>query len=438
MTDLMIKVENLSKRYRIGRTKSKPQTRREALKRKLLSPFEYLVFSLGPPDEEETLWALRDVSFEVQRGDVVGIIGPNGAGKSTLLKVLTRVTYPTSGRAVINGRVGSMLEVGTGFKPELTGRENTYMNGSILGMRKSEVDAKFDEIVAFAGVERFIDTRVKHYSSGMQVRLAFSVAVHLQTDVLIIDEVLTVGDAIFQQKSLKKIQELTRQRDRTVLFVSHSMPVIRSLCRRALVLNEGRIVFEGEPQAAITHYLSPTATSSARVGYEEIKRTAEVYLPTGEEFFEVLEVSVCDVNGSPRTDYKSNEPIVISTTFRCLQTVPQLHLGIELLNETNDKILNADSTDAPQSAEFSQLSPGTYRYQCTIPPNLFGSRLFHVTFGLYFMHVQHVTLRRIVNFTVEFQGYNDSFTTESGGAYFRPRLGWDMRRLDDNDTVSGQ
>jgi lipopolysaccharide transport system ATP-binding protein len=204
-------------------------------------------------DADETFWALKDVSFDVRHGDVVGIIGRNGAGKSTLLKILSRITWATEGRAVIRGRVGSLLEVGTGFHPELTGRENVYLNGAIMGMRKAEIAAKFDEIVAFSGVEQFLDTAVKHYSSGMHVRLAFAIAAHLEPEILIVDEVLAVGDLTFQKKCLGKMSEVSRG-GRTVLFVSHNMAAVENLCQRGIVMDLGRTVFQGSMNDAVQHY----------------------------------------------------------------------------------------------------------------------------------------------------------------------------------------
>jgi len=209
----------------------------------------------------ETVWALDDVSFDVQQGEIFGVIGANGAGKSTLLKILSRITFPTKGRAVLHGSVGSLLEVGTGFHPELTGRENIFLNGAILGIRKQEIAKKFDEIVAFSEVDRFLDTPVKFYSSGMYVRLAFAVAAHLEPDILIVDEVLSVGDTAFQKKSLGKMQQETQEGGRTVLFVSHNMGAVSSLCDRGILLSEGRIAYEGDIGAVVNHYL--TAVGSA-------------------------------------------------------------------------------------------------------------------------------------------------------------------------------
>jgi lipopolysaccharide transport system ATP-binding protein len=253
MNDIAIKVENLGKMYRIGAEEQRPDGLWDATKQAVLSPFDYLRRITRPPTEEETLWALKDVSFEVERGEVVGIIGRNGAGKSTLLKVLSRITEPTEGRAVINGRVGSLLEVGTGFHPELTGRENIYLNGAILGMTRAEIDRKFDEIVAFSGVEKFIDTPVKRYSSGMRVRLGFSVAAHLDPEILLIDEVLAVGDMSFQRKCIGKMDDVAKS-GRTVLFVSHNMSMISSLCSRCILLREGNLALMGNTEAVVEKY----------------------------------------------------------------------------------------------------------------------------------------------------------------------------------------
>jgi lipopolysaccharide transport system ATP-binding protein len=249
MPDLAIRCENLSKQYRIG-SPAGYKTLRDAISNKALSPFRRSKNSLNG---RANIWALQDVSFETKRGEVVGIIGLNGAGKSTLLKILSRITGPTRGRADIYGRVGSLLEVGTGFHPELTGRENIYLNGAILGMRKTEIDRKFDEIVSFAEVEKFLDTPVKRYSSGMYVRLAFGVAAHLETEILVVDEVLAVGDLSFQKKSLARMGRESLG-GRSILFVSHNLAAISSLCTRCLLLEGGRLVMNGTPGEVISHY----------------------------------------------------------------------------------------------------------------------------------------------------------------------------------------
>ena len=290
--DIAIKVENLSKRYRIGLKENIPDSLFAATLNFLKNPltnyrkyrslyrFEDVGSELGNNQRHsnDILWALRDISFEVKRGEIVGIIGPNGAGKSTLLKILSKITDPTSGTAEIRGRISSLLEVGTGFHPELTGRENIYLNGTILGMSKKEIDHKFDEIVDFSGIEMFLDTPVKRYSSGMSIRLAFSVSAHLEPEVLMIDEVLSVGDAQFQKKSLNKMHDVSKL-GRTVLFVSHNMAAIASLCDRAILLQDGKLTFQAKSKKVIDRYLSTVSKESKaclskredRKGIKEIK-----------------------------------------------------------------------------------------------------------------------------------------------------------------------
>ena len=259
MSDVAIRCENISKRYRLG-TQEKYKALRDAIAGAFAPPFR----RNGSSADHEHVWALDDVSFEVKRGQVIGVIGHNGGGKSTLLKILSRITKPTRGYAAINGRVGALLEVGTGFHAELTGRENLYLNGAILGMSKAEIDRKFDEIVAFAEVEKFIDTPVKRYSSGMYVRLAFGVAAHLETEILLVDEVLAVGDAQFQRKCFAKMNEIGRH-GRTILFVSHNMASVRSICEEALILDRGRLVAKGEVNEAVDRYLAQAAAEADEV-----------------------------------------------------------------------------------------------------------------------------------------------------------------------------
>jgi lipopolysaccharide transport system ATP-binding protein len=262
MNETAIRVENLSKRYRIGKAKQQHDTLRDALAstvrgsaRRLSSTVRRPPPGSSPRQNDDHIWALRDVSFEVRRGEVVGIIGRNGAGKSTLLKILSRITEPTEGRAEIHGRVGSLLEVGTGFHPELTGRENIHLSGAILGMHRAEIDRKFDELVEFSGVERFLDTPVKRYSSGMYVRLAFAVAAHLEPEILLVDEVLAVGDAAFQKKALGKMGEVVYQ-GRTVLFVSHNMTAILNLCPNAMLMSAGRVALLASANRVVSEHLN--------------------------------------------------------------------------------------------------------------------------------------------------------------------------------------
>lgn len=269
MSDIAIRVENLSKQYRIGTKEIQHDTLMSAAVAWVKSPLDNFrqlrrLSSFKNGDEADVLWALRDVSFKVKQGEVIGIIGRNGAGKSTLLKILSRITPPSSGRITLNGRVASLLEVGTGFHPELTGRENIYLNGTILGMTKTEVDKRFDEIVDFSGVEKFIDTPVKRYSSGMKVRLAFSVAAHLEPEILLVDEVLAVGDIEFQNKCLGKMSAVANS-GRTILFVSHNMAAIQNLCLSCLLLERGIVEIEGATSTVISHYLSTTEKNKDNV-----------------------------------------------------------------------------------------------------------------------------------------------------------------------------
>jgi lipopolysaccharide transport system ATP-binding protein len=272
MTTPAIKAEGLSKLYRLEHGGHGSKTFRDLLTEMATAPLRRFRQIRGSDASMEDFWAVQDVSFEIQPGEVIGVIGRNGAGKSTLLKILSRIVEPTRGQVTLRGRVASLLEVGTGFHPELTGRENIYLNGSILGMKKREIDAQFDEIVAFAEIERFLDTPVKRYSSGMYVRLAFAVAAHLQPEILIVDEVLAVGDADFQKKCLGKMREVSKGEGRTVIFVSHNMGAVTTLCSRALLLERGALVAEGPSSEVVDRYLVPI--SAGVTGAYDLRDTA--------------------------------------------------------------------------------------------------------------------------------------------------------------------
>jgi lipopolysaccharide transport system ATP-binding protein len=270
MSDVAIRVEGLSKQYHIGGKQERYKTLRDSLADAFAAPFRRAGKLLrgqaaGAAELDETIWALKDVSFEVKRGEVIGIIGRNGAGKTTLLKILSRITEPTEGHAEVHGRVGSLLEVGTGFHPELTGRENIFLNGAILGMKRQEIERKFDEIVAFAEMEKFIDTPVKHYSSGMYVRLAFAVAAHLEPEILLVDEVLSVGDIAFRKKSMGKMSNVAEEGGRTILFVSHDMASISALCHRSIYLTQGRIEAIGLTNEIVRQYMIASGSGERQV-----------------------------------------------------------------------------------------------------------------------------------------------------------------------------
>lgn len=365
MSDTVIRVENLGKRYRIGLKEKAPKTLRQAMTGVVGSPFKYLRTVLREPTPEETIWALKDVSFEVKQGDVVGIIGRNGAGKSTLLKILSQITEPSCGYAEIRGRVGSLLEVGTGFHPDLTGRENTYLNGTIMGMKKREIDRRFDEIVAFAEVEKFIDTPVKFYSSGMYTRLAFAVAAHLEPEILIVDEVLAVGDAAFQKKCLGKMGDVATKEGRTVLFVSHNMTAVQSLCTRAIWLKQGQMVDADETGKLVSKYLQTTTKCTLEQIWDEVQSAP------GNEQVRLHRVCISPEKVSPSGEITVVTPIKIE--FEYFNFVPDacLNLSVVLYNIEDICIFNTVS-----EPKFFPL--GLIQGVCHIPGKLLNDAIYRV------------------------------------------------------------
>ncbi len=326
MNDIAIRVEGLGKQFRIG-AQEQYKTLRDTLTETLVAPFRFLRNGASSKSPAETFWALKDVSFEVKHGEVIGIIGRNGAGKSTLLKILSRITEPTEGHAEIHGRVGSLLEVGTGFHPELTGRENILLNGAILGMKRVEILSKFDEIVSFAEIDKFIDTPVKHYSSGMYVRLAFAVAAHLDSEILIVDEVLAVGDAAFQNKCLGKIGDVARH-GRTILFVSHNISTIQQLTLQSLLLHSGMLTAAGPTSSVVAQYLD-SATDRHRTRYESetFSRYRGDYLSREVEFitFEFPELSTKFISADDHLSFRIElRGRVTVTQFRISTTIFRL------------------------------------------------------------------------------------------------------------------
>ena len=343
MSDIAIRAEKLSKQYRIGGRREKYKTLRDTVTDAVTAPFRRAARLLrgqatGAAELDETIWALKDVSFEVKQGEVVGIIGANGAGKSTLLKVLSRITEPTSGYAEIYGRVGSLLEVGTGFHPELTGRENIALNGAILGMSRAEIERKFDEIVAFAEVERFIDTPVKHYSSGMYLRLAFAVAAHLEPEILLIDEVLAVGDVAFQRKCLGKMGEVASQ-GRTVLFVSHNMGAIRRLCQRTIVLSGGRIIYDGDNDTAIDTYLG-AHEAALTMALQDIR---DVKNREGIGGGRITRIGLFNERGELTTTFGVGKPLTVWFEIELYEDKPSLNAGVEVRAQNGTPMLNIRS-----------------------------------------------------------------------------------------------
>jgi lipopolysaccharide transport system ATP-binding protein len=314
----------------------------------------------------EEFWALKDISFEVKPGEVVGIIGRNGAGKSTLLKILSRITEPTEGRARVRGRVGSLLEVGTGFHPELTGRENIFLNGAILGMTKAEIRRKFDEIVDFAEIEKFLDTPIKRYSSGMYVRLAFAVAAHLEPEILIVDEVLAVGDAGFQKKCLGKMQQVSDVQGRTVLFVSHNLGTVKALCKTGILLKEGRLDYLGNVSEAVERYLGACDSQSSKGSLEHLPRP---YF-TGEARLQY--VSISGENGEPAYSATIGEPINIRVQWEVIKPIPNAMIEIGLLDQDGRQITQSFSSDNGRS--FLNLNPGVQEIRLRIDDLIFPGR----------------------------------------------------------------
>lgn len=355
MNEVAIQVENLGKLYRIGE-RQQYQTLREAITNIFVAPLKGLKKRLKPQDNtSKYIWALKGVSFSVKRGEVVGVIGRNGAGKTTLLKILSRITPPTQGRVQIHGCIASLLEVGTGFHPELTGRDNIYLNGAILGMRKQEIKRKFDEIVAFAEVERFIDTPVKHYSSGMYVRLAFAVAAHLEPDILLVDEVLAVGDVLFQRKCLGKMGDITKE-GRTVLFVSHNMLAIQAMCKRCVFLQEGRIYCDDKVDDTVDRYLSMgMGDMPSSINTEDWLR------PTGMELGEDLRViNVCMRSPDGRARIMSQAPLIVEIQLRVERQVEDVAYGFAVFSLEGICLFRCHNNDN-MGKPYPRLEPGRYR-----------------------------------------------------------------------------
>jgi lipopolysaccharide transport system ATP-binding protein len=426
----IIRVENLSKSYRLGQIGS--STLRDDLSRawaKLRKQPDPLL-RIGQEDQVnrqgETIWALRDVSFEIEQGEVLGIIGRNGAGKSTLLKILSRVTAPTSGVVKVKGRIASLLEVGTGFHPELTGRENIFLNGAILGMSRDEVKRKFDEIVDFSGVEKFIDTPVKRYSSGMYVRLAFAVAAHLDPEILLVDEVLAVGDVEFQKKCLGKMENISDE-GRTILFVSHNMNAITRLCKKAVLIDQGQITNKGLTDKVIYEYLNGSH------GKTSIKQWEPKIAP-GNQTVRLLCVFAHDSYGNTKINFKISEEIFITMEYEVLQNGKIL---VPTYNFYNDRNINLfDSHEIGGKWHRKPKTAGTYSSTVFVPKNFFAEGLIFIGCGIvtYDPLTIHFHEREIIVFNVSEEG-NYLGNTARGdytGTFpgvVRPLLSWETKKI---------
>jgi lipopolysaccharide transport system ATP-binding protein len=426
MSRVVLKAEDISKQYRLGLVGT--GTVRDDLKRWWYSvqgkedPF----LKIGEANNRATkgdsdyVWSLQDINFEINQGDSVGIIGRNGAGKSTLLKILSQVTQPTTGRIFTKGRIASLLEVGTGFHPEMTGRENIYLNGAILGMRKHEITRKLDEIIAFSGVERYIDTPVKRYSSGMYVRLAFAVAAHLESEILIVDEVLAVGDAEFQKKCLGKMGDISKGEGRTVLFVSHNMAAVKQLCTKIIVLENGFVDYEGNIDVGITSYLK----------YEDKnlnENSIQDFIQKQDDEIFILKRVFLSQDFSNQNNFFTNKKIQINYEFNILKEILGLRIGFDLIDLSSGLVVFRTFHN-DEDIKINIMKKGSYNLCASIPENLLKEGLFAIKLlvgihnNRWIIYDDKLMLRfNIINF----DGLNSAFTDSRPGIIM-PKLEWEI------------
>lgn len=432
MTDLAIRATSLGKQYRIGAPVMQYRTLRDSLAGAVSTPIRRMRGAMGKQTRDsdggspDHIWALRDISFDVCQGQVLGIVGRNGAGKSTLLKLLSRVTDPTEGLAEIHGRVGSLLEVGTGFHPELTGRENIFLNGAILGMKRVEIERKFDEIVAFSEVEQFIDTPVKRYSSGMYLRLAFAVAAHLEPEILVVDEVLAVGDAEFQKKCLGKMGEVAHQ-GRTVLFVSHNMSAVLRLTDECLVIEKGRLALRAPTPQAVDYYL---ASGYSQLG-ERIWSPDEI--PASAAPFRPVALRVCNAQGQVVDTLRSTEPATIEMEYYLEAPVTGLRVGIYVMNTRGEHAFTSFDVDDPQQFErLTVREPGHYTSRCALPADFLNEGRFVLGMNASSYRIQrYFQDEQALTFTVDAAGAPGMQWPEPRLGPVRPRLKWEIEVIEE-------
>jgi len=423
MSSPIIEIQGISKSYTIGKKEAYGSLRDEIMQT-ITAPFRRRAKGAITNADDTTIWALKDVSFEVQEGEVIGIIGRNGAGKSTLLKILSRITEPTSGRIVMHGRVASLLEVGTGFHPELTGRENIFLNGALLGMTRAEIKAKFDEIVAFSEIEKFLDTPVKRYSSGMYVRLAFAVAAHLEPEILIVDEVLAVGDTRFQRKCMDKMGDVSKE-GRTVLFVSHSMPAVTRLCQRVLLLSEGKVLKDGPAHHVVNAYFHSDMGSTA------IREWSDLNKAPGDDVVRLRKVSVLTEEGKVSDALDIRCPIVLEMQYEVLTSGVVLTPVFRLSNHEGIVLFTAIDIDP-----YWRKQPrptGHYTTTVKVPGNLLAEGNISVLASISTISptVKRVYERDVVCFQIVDGISGDSARGEWGGeipGVIRPLLNWGTRK----------
>jgi lipopolysaccharide transport system ATP-binding protein len=412
MNDTAIQVQDLGKLYHIGKEHARYETIREHIARIIKSPFQRAAGLFRHSEEDNsTVWALKDVSLEIKQGEAVGIIGRNGAGKTTLLKILSRVTEPTQGWAKVRGRVGSLLEVGTGFHPELTGRENIFLNGAILGMKKEKIKSGFDEIVAFSEIEKFIDTPVKHYSSGMYLRLAFAVAAHLEPEVLLVDEVLAVGDAAFREKCLSKMESVSKAK-RTVLFVSHNMAAIEALCQRVIIIDKGQVAFSGEPAEAIKRYLKLNVTS---------KKASKDLSENNRGEMIIRKIRILDDSGKENSMFRIGDNINLELSLdsgdREINT-PVIRFGIE--NAYGIRVCNLFSDiTLPRSFLLKGKSTVTCHWsECRLVPGI-----YHVKLAVGHKGIGIDVVEQAIDFEIIQSDIYGTGKTDISGT-FAPKVSW--------------
>lgn len=421
----IITINNLGKCYLLGLGGGE---RYRALRDVMANSVKNLFKRNNKNKDPQEIWALKDITFDIRAGEKVGIIGRNGAGKSTLLKILSEITEPTEGEAHIYGRVASLLEVGTGFHPELTGKENVFMNGAILGMTRAEIKKKYDEIVSFAEIERFLDTPVKRYSSGMYVRLAFAVAAHLDPEILIVDEVLAVGDLVFQKKCLGKMSEVAKG-GRTVIFVSHNMEAIQKLCTRAILLHEGKVVMEGSTDEVIREYTGEEKYSIGEQIWQDINKAP------GDDVVRMHAVRVLDQNGKVCTNFDVRDPVSIETEFWVLEEGHRLVLQLYFFNEMGHVIfITKDNLDSPW--RDTVCPTGHYRSVCRIPADLLNECEISVAYGIDTIgisHLMHATGQDMLRFKVSDRmdpgGVRGNFPLQWRYDGVRPRLHWTVEKI---------
>ncbi len=428
----IVEVQHLSKLYRLGSIGAR--SLRETVDR-IAAKFRPTPAPLPPKPgaqvsagrqgaTEGTFWAIKDISFTATSGQVVAIVGRNGAGKSTLLKILSRITEPTSGKAILRGRLASLLEVGTGFHHDLTGRENIFLNGAILGMRRWEITRKLDEIIDFAEVGAFIDTPVKRYSSGMFVRLAFAVAAHLEPEILFIDEVLAVGDAAFQRKCLGKMGEVATKQGRTVFFVSHNMGAIRSLCEHAILIEHGRMTFEGAPAEVIRRYLAGTAAEGEHNG--EVNWEEQDDAP-GNEDIALRKLRLLDAAGNVTNTFEADQPVTIEVTYEVRQRLRGARIQLQL--GTQEGEIAFQSTDHHFQGEV--LEPGRYQSTCTLPAALLNRRRYTLSVQCDIPGERYVLpMAEYLTFDVSGVGNQASSFPEPWPGVVCPRADWRVRQID--------